>query len=66
MAELSEAQEVTFELYNYLGQQVLRKAFGKVSYINERIDLGGVRSGMYIVSIKAGKQRMDKKLFISK
>ncbi len=65
MAELSEAQEVTFELYNYLGQQVLRKSFGKVSYINERIDLGGVGSGMYIVRVKAGEVHLEKKLVVN-
>ena len=66
MAELSEAQEVTIEVYNYLGQQVLRKAFGKVSYVNQRIDLDGIGSGLYIVSVKAGSERYEQKLVIGK
>ena len=63
---LGEAQEVTFTLYNQLGQQMLRREFGKVRYLNERIDLSGIGSGLYIVSVKAGEQRHEKKLVINK
>ena len=66
MAELGESQKVTFEIYNSLGQLLLRKEFGQVAYVNERIDLSGIVSGLYIVSVKAGQQRFEQKLVISK
>ncbi len=66
IAELAEPQSVVFELYNSLGQQVLRKDLGLVGYVNERIDLGGLGSGLYIVSVKAGGERFEQKLVISK
>jgi Secretion system C-terminal sorting domain len=66
LAELTEPQAVVFELYNALGQQLLRKDFGRTSYLNERIDLAGIGNGLYIVSVKAGGQRYEQKLVISK
>ncbi|MBK9012905.1 MAG: T9SS type A sorting domain-containing protein [Saprospiraceae bacterium] len=66
LAEMVESQEVTFEIYNQLGQLVLRQDFGKTSYVNERIDLSSIGSGLYIVSVKAGGQHYEQKLVIGK
>ncbi|MBI5916372.1 MAG: T9SS type A sorting domain-containing protein [Bacteroidetes bacterium] len=66
LAELTESQAVTFEVYNSLGQQVLRKEFGSVQYVNERIDLSSLGNGLYIVSVKAGGMHFEQKLVISK
>ncbi|MBK9017878.1 MAG: T9SS type A sorting domain-containing protein [Saprospiraceae bacterium] len=65
LAELTESQSVTFEIYNSIGQLLLRKDFGKVRYINERIDLDGLSNGLYIVSVKAGTERFEQKLVIN-
>ena len=66
LSELAERQAVVFEIYNQLGQLVLRQDFGKVTYLNERIDLSGIGSGLYIVSVKAGGERFEQKLVIGK
>jgi Secretion system C-terminal sorting domain len=66
LAELQEPQEVVFEVYNALGQQLLRKDFGMVNFVNERIDLGGIGNGVYFVNVKAGGQRYEQKLVIGK
>ncbi len=66
LAELAEAQEVTLEVYNYLGQVVIRQDFGKVASVNARINLSGIQSGMYIVSVKAGNERFEQKLVVGK
>jgi hypothetical protein len=66
LAELPEAQVVSFEIYNYMGQRLLRKEFGKVAYVNERVDLSGISAGLYIVSVKAGVQRFERKLVVNK
>jgi hypothetical protein len=57
---------VSFEIYNYMGQRLLRKEFGKVAYVNERVDLSGISAGLYIVSVKAGVQRFERKLVVNK
>jgi hypothetical protein len=64
--ELEEAKAVVIELYNSLGQLVLRKDFGVTTFIVERIDLSGVRNGLYVVSIRVGNERFDQKLVVSK
>ncbi len=66
LAEMPESQEVVFEMYNQLGQLVLRQEFGQVSYVNERIDLTGIGSGLYIVSVKAGEVRHEQKLVVGR
>ncbi|MBI5917430.1 MAG: T9SS type A sorting domain-containing protein [Bacteroidetes bacterium] len=66
LAPLDEAQEVVLTIHNYLGQQLLRKEFGKVTYVNERVDLSGLGNGLYLVGVKAGQQRFEKKLVIGK
>ncbi|MBK8564035.1 MAG: T9SS type A sorting domain-containing protein [Saprospiraceae bacterium] len=66
MAELAEPQAVVFELYNSLGQQLLRKDLGKLSFVNEQIDLGGFGNGLYYVNVRAGNERYVHKLVISK
>ncbi len=66
LAELPEAQVVSFEIYNYMGQRLLRKEFGKVAFVNERVDLSGISAGLYIVSVKAGDQRFERKLVVNK
>ena len=66
LAELAESLEVTFEIYNSLGQLLLRKDFGKVASVNDRIDLGDIGSGLYLVSVRAGGQRFEQKLVVSK
>jgi len=66
LTELPEMQEVTMAVFNSLGQQVLYQDLGVVTFVNERIDLGGLSSGLYIVVVKAGGQRFEQKLVISK
>lgn len=65
LAELEDAQQVRLEIYNNLGQQMLRKEYGKVRFINERISLDGISNGLYIVSVKVGNERHEQKLVIS-
>jgi hypothetical protein len=64
--DMKEASEVVVELYNSLGQQVLRKDMGTTDYLNERLDLSGLGNGLYIVSVKAGSERFEKKLIVEK
>jgi hypothetical protein len=66
LAEMNETSKVTCEIYNSLGKSVLRQDFGMVNYLNERVDLSGISSGLYIVVLKAGDQRFEQKLVISK
>ncbi|MBK9013541.1 MAG: T9SS type A sorting domain-containing protein [Saprospiraceae bacterium] len=66
LSEMAAAQEVVLEIYNQLGQQVLIRKFGQVSYVNEQINLGGLGSGLYIVSVKAGGVRYEQKLVIGR
>lgn len=66
LSELAERQKIVFEIYNQLGQQVLRRNFGMVSYVNEQIDLSNIGAGLYIVSVKAGDQRFEQKLVVNK
>ncbi|MCC6724150.1 MAG: T9SS type A sorting domain-containing protein, partial [Saprospiraceae bacterium] len=66
MTELAESQAVVLELYNSLGQLVLRKDFGSATYLNEQIDLTGVGDGIYMLSVKAGANHFAQILVISK
>ncbi len=66
LMEIPEAQDIVFEVYNSLGQSVLRRSFGKVSSVNERISLNGIGSGLYIVNVKAGGVRYEQKLVVGK
>lgn len=64
--KLADNQHITFELYNVVGQRLLQKDFGEVNYVNERIDLSSIGTGIYFVSVKAGEQQTVKKLLINK
>lgn len=44
----------------------VRRDFGKVTYVNENIELSGIGNGLYVVSIKVGNERYEQKLVISK
>ncbi|MBI1227952.1 MAG: T9SS type A sorting domain-containing protein [Bacteroidetes bacterium] len=62
-----EAPEaVSIEIYNGIGQQMLRKEYGAVANISERISLGHFGTGIYFVRIKAGDAYYQQKLIISK
>lgn len=63
---LTDNQNVVFEIYNSLGQQVLSHNFDNVANVNERINISSIGSGLYIVSVKAGNDRYEQKLVISK
>jgi hypothetical protein len=65
LSELEAPQTVTFEIYNYLGQRLLHKDFGMVRNVNERIDLSGIGTGLYIVRVKAGEAHLEKKLVVN-
>ncbi len=65
LSELEAPQTVTFEIYNYLGQRLLHKDFGVVRSVNERIDLSGIGTGLYIVRVKAGEEHLEKKLVVN-
>jgi hypothetical protein len=45
---------------------VIRQDFGMVAFVNTRIDLTGIQSGIYFVSVKAGNERYEQKLVVSK
>jgi hypothetical protein len=64
--ELEEAAEISLEIHNALGQLVLYKDFGKAAQLDEKLDLGRLNSGLYFVSVKAGGERFEQKLIISK
>ncbi len=66
LTELAESREVTLEIYNYMGQRLLRHDYGNVRYLNERIGLETISTGLYLVIVKAGDERFSKKLIISK
>lgn len=66
LGELSGEQEVSLEIYNSLGQLLLRQAFGRVASLSEQIDLGGFGKGLYTVRVKAGSLRLEQKLVISR
>ncbi len=66
LSEMDEVQNVTLEIYNSLGQRVLVREFGQVSSLSERLDLSNIGNGLYIVSVKAGEQRYEQKLVVSK
>jgi hypothetical protein len=63
---LAESQDVVFEVYNPLGQLVLSRSFRSVASINERINIGSLGSGLYLVSVKAGNERYEQKLLVAK
>jgi Secretion system C-terminal sorting domain len=56
--------DVNLDIFNSLGQQVFNKEFGQVGAISERIDLTKLSSGLYIVSIKVGDKRYERKLVV--
>jgi Secretion system C-terminal sorting domain len=57
-------QEVSLEVFNQFGQLVLRKEFGLVGSVNERLDLSGLGSGMYFVNVRAGERKIEQKLIV--
>lgn len=66
LGNLSEQQDVTLEIYNNLGQLMMRKSFGSVSYLNEQINLSGFGNGVYTASVKAGSDHMVQKLVVNR
>jgi hypothetical protein len=62
---LEEEQEATMEVYNQYGQLVLRKEFGVIGQLNDRVDVRQFNSGMYIISLKLGGERFEDKLLIN-
>ncbi len=64
LTEITDAQKVTLSLYNQLGQLLLTKDYGKVTQLNERIDLTGIHKGLYIVRIDVGEQHVEQKLVV--
>ncbi len=63
---LSGQQEVALEIYNSLGQLMLRKAFGKVTYLNEQLNVSTLPSGIYLLEIRSGTTRMTRKLVVER
>ncbi len=66
LSDMGGEQEVSVEIFNQLGQRVLVRKLGQVASVNERIDLSGIGSGLYIVSVRAGGERFEQKLVIGK
>ncbi len=66
LPELADNQAVVFELYNTLGQLVLRKDFGNRSQVHERIDLRGVKNGLYFAKLKVGRRQLEKRLVVGR
>nr|MCU0345988.1 T9SS type A sorting domain-containing protein [Saprospiraceae bacterium] len=65
-AEIAEGKLVSIEIINALGQKVMHRQLGEVSYVNERMDLGGIGNGIYFVRVKIGDEQFEQKLVISK
>jgi hypothetical protein len=63
---LTEATELSMDIYSSYGQAVFHKAFGRTADVAERINVSGLEAGLYIVSVKAGGQRFEQKLVICK
>ena len=63
---LDEEQEAVLEIYNHFGQLMLRKDFGVVGQLNERVDLRRFQAGFYIVSLKVGGERFEQRMFVDK
>jgi hypothetical protein len=66
LAEMPERREVKLEMYNQLGQVMLQADYGKVVYVNERIDMSGINNGLYVVRVMVGEQRYEQKLVVAK
>jgi hypothetical protein len=66
LPELDEPQEVTLELFNQLGQCMLRKDFGQVASVSEVVSLDGLEDGLYFAIIKVGARQLGQKLVVSK
>jgi hypothetical protein len=66
LAEMEAPQEVVAEVYNQFGQLVLRKDFGPVNQLNERIDMRHFVSGFYFVSLRVGDEKYEQKLVIAR
>ncbi len=64
IAELKDAQKVTLSLYNQLGQLLVKQDYGKVTQLNERIDLTGISGGLHFVRINVGGQHFEQKLVV--
>lgn len=61
--ELSQwaGQDIQAQLYNYTGQIILQSTIGASS---NTIDLGNVESGIYLIALSDGEQRLVKKVSI--
>lgn len=58
--------EVTLEIFNALGQLMLRKSFGQVAYLEEKVDLTTFSNGLYFVNLMAGGVQFEQKLVVKK
>ncbi len=64
--QLDEEQEATMEVYNQYGQLVLRKEFGVIGQLNDKVDVRQFNSGVYIVTMKVGGVRFEQRLLVNK
>ncbi|MBK8567574.1 MAG: T9SS type A sorting domain-containing protein [Saprospiraceae bacterium] len=66
LGQLEEEQEAVLEIYNQYGQLVLRKDYGVVGQLDDRIDIRQFHTGIYIVSMKVGGERFEQRLLVNK
>ena len=66
LSGLEGLHEVVLEVRNALGQLVLVHKYAQVSDFNERLNVSGMASGLYFVSIWVDNQRMEQRLVVAR
>ncbi|MBK8565885.1 MAG: hypothetical protein IPN76_21715 [Saprospiraceae bacterium] len=66
IGSMDEERSVKVEVFNTLGNRLISNDLGKVASLRHRIELGGLKTGMYLVMVKiAGHRPMVEKLFVN-
>lgn len=63
---LTEVEEVTISIHDVLGKLVYLENMGKVSNVNQDVDLNHLRNGTYLVSYEIGHQIFTDRLVVMK
>jgi hypothetical protein len=66
IANLDEESSVQLEVFNTLGNRLISNDLGKVVSVRHSIELGSLKTGMYLVMVKIeGHRPMVEKLFVN-
>lgn len=64
--QLTEAQDVTIEVFDVLGQLVYQETIASVTSINSQIDLSLYGNGIYLVNVRAGENFTTEKVILQR